>query len=160
MSYEILYGNPAHRLTPEVPDTVELPAWLNPAGLAAPDALEAIRAEAATVEADFITAATAVCESFRRMLIVTNAAYVAANPDAWDDDATDVPSAVNDAVEVATGVDRLEELQGWLTGFIGEGGAIGDDTRNALLQRIGYPVTWDDDLRKACNALVGRGDEA
>lgn len=149
-------GNPAQRLTPQIPNTVDLPTWIDPNGLAYPEALEAIRAEAAAIEADFITEAKALCETLRRMAIVSNAAYVAANPAARANDAPDVPDAVIKAVSEATGIDRLESLEGWLTGWMGEA-EMTEAHREAMFEQIGYLVDWDDDLRQACNTLVGSG---
>lgn len=147
--------NPARCLTPEVPDTVVLPAWLDPAGLAAPDRLEAIRAEAAKAEVDFIAAAAVLCDALRRSMAVINAAYISTNPAALDNDALGVPPIVGDLVEKALGIHRLEELQGWLTGWKNEGEVMTDEDRDAALEKFGFLVTWDANLRRECSDLVG-----
>lgn len=141
-------------LTPEVPDRVELPAWVDPAGLAHPESFEAIRAEAARLEVAFIAAARQVVEVLRGFAVVRSATYSATNPYAHDNEAPDVPVAVCDAVDAAVGVPRLDELEGWLTGAIGEGTPL-PKNRVELSKRIGYLVDWDQELRAASHLLAG-----
>lgn len=146
----------ALNLTPEVPNRVELPAWLDAAGLAYPESLEAIRAEAANLEVAFIDAARQVIRLLRGFAVVVNATYVATNPAASDNDAPKLPGDVIDAVSAATGAARLEELEGWLTGLVGDG-ACPVSSREEVLERIGWLVDWDQELRDAKDALATRG---
>lgn len=145
---------PGVRLKPEVPDAVVLPAWLDPEGLASPDALDAIRAEAARAEADFIRVTTDLLDIFRRFVVVMNAAYIATNPYYRDLAAVEVPGDVIDAVAAAVGTARLEELQGWLTGETADCPVVPDAQRDAARAKIGYLVEWDDELRTAADALA------
>lgn len=144
------------RLSPEVPAAVRLPAWLKLDGLAPLERLEAIRAEAAATEAAFIEAAAVLRDVFERMLVVTNAAYVAATPHYWGE-RDDAPPDVMYAIGEAVGAHRLDYLQGWLTGLIGDCSVMFDEDREAAFKDLGQPVDWTGELQARSDELAGRG---
>ncbi len=141
------------KLTPEVPGRVELPAWLDPAGLAFPESLETIRAEAARLEVEFLDVAGQVIDLLNSFAVVVNATYRAARPYSGDNNSPELPNAVVDAVMAATGAHRLEDLEGWLTGMTGDG-ASPVSNREAVMERLGWLVEWDQDASSAADVLA------
>lgn len=137
-------------LEPAIPETYDLPMWINPAAVGSPEVLDAIHAEARALEAELLALVEPIRDVKRRVVVLVNAVCNLGVQELPYDLPLDVTRAVSDVI----GATRVDELRHWLIGYAGEELSASDD-RDLLDARWGPLVEWTPEMSKACDELAG-----